>query len=413
MIFKRVVAIIIFVMLSSLVLNGYLIQPAAAQSEDSELPEDVEEIIKDASRNPLKALVDLATDKIPGPDLLGGSVGCLLEGFTSIGGAVPCVAKEIGQAGLEAAGEAAVDKITTEAYEELGEEVDQSASAMKNIFVKFLKIGLGRKSLINSADTDGTSSVGPEAQDEGWILISYDIQRSLYILSGLMVGLGILWHAIKMIWNKSGVPLADLIKSIAVFIFVATAGIGLVQMGAAASDELATVFLNDATNPTKLEGIKLDLPADEDSLSMLILNIIWIAILFLGMVFQVFMVILKDVTVVVASGILVLAGSGQFYNFSKAWLDKILGVLIGCLAYKPLVALLMNIAITVMSDGTLTGTLIGAAMIFASAFGFSPLMKMFTQLNYSGGIGSGSSMGTGAIKTKSPNVQPQGPSGAA
>jgi len=252
-------------------------------------------------------------------------------------------------------------------------------------------------------DGDGDSA-------EGWIQVTNEVQGSLYLIAITLVTLGIIWQAVRMIWNKSGVPLADLLKSIAIFIFVSTAGVALVQMGAAASDSLARVFLNGSADTQNLQGMRLDLASGTAGNGVVILQLFWTLLLFIGMLIQVFIIIIKDISVLVASGALVLAASGQFFNFSKSWLDKIIGSLITFLLYKPLVALMMNIAITMMNSGGLTGVLMGAAMIFGSALGISPLMKIFQQIDYSGGIGSGGGMGTGAASGRS-GANIQAPSG--
>lgn len=80
--------------------------------------------------------------------------------------------------------------------------------------------------------------------------------------------------------------------------------------------------------------------------------------------------------------------------------------------YKPLVALVMSIGLTLMQSGTLIGALAGAASVFLSAFGLGPLMKVFGNLNFSGGIGTGASLGAGALAGRS-NATMGAPTGAA
>jgi len=256
--------------------------------------------------------------------------------------------------------------------------------------------------------------------NSGSAQIISQIQGSLFWISAAFITIGIFWHAIRIIWNKSGAPLAELIKSIVVFIFVSTAGVALVKSGALVSDELTDQFIGDAgSNAEYVSGGMLGVGGAAvvafsafGSTFGLLLGIIWGILVFLGLLAQIFIIYLQEVMVVVASGALVLAASGQFFNFSKDWLDKIIGTLIGALLYKPFLALSMNICLTFMANGGIMGFLGGGIGILLTAWGFGPVLKFFKKMNYSGGIGSGSAMGTGAANGRSGANLPAAPRGA-
>lgn len=262
-----------------------------------------------------------------------------------------------------------------------------------------LSLMLGDKGLIN----------------EGWVQITFSIQRNLTTVAILFVTLGVAWQALRMIWNKNAQPLADLLRAVGIFLFVSITGIALVQGASLASDELAAQFLrSDLQIEVAEEGITgsegvstIGALAGAQTLTLAFgLGFLVVAVIALFILY--IFILLKDIAVVIASGTLVLAASGQFFRFSTEWLDKVIGSLVGLLLYKPAVALLMNVALNMMASGGLVGLLAGPVLLITAGLMFKPLLKYFTGLTFTGGIGQGGSFGSGAVVSGGRGGVPQG-----
>ena len=240
---------------------------------------------------------------------------------------------------------------------------------------------------------------------DGWAQTTLAVNRALFTITIGIVAAGVLWQALRIIWNKSGVPLADLIKSIGIFVFVSITGVFLVQLASAASDELAANFIS-SIDLEELEDFQLPVPEAVGD----VVVAIWSLLLIVGLAFQFIAIFVKEIGVVIASGALALAAAGQFFNFSKQWLDKIIGAVIGFMVFKPFIALSLAIGFEMMKIPGIVGVMAGGVTVFMTAFGIGPLMKIFTNIDYAGSIGSGSSMGTGAVIPSAGRGAPTGAS---
>ncbi len=242
---------------------------------------------------------------------------------------------------------------------------------------------------------------------EGWDSVAVDIRTRLWYISAVMVAVGVVWQSLRIIWNKNGEPLAQLIKSTAIFIFVAGSGLGLVQAGSFAADELTRSFLqaDGFSVIDTFENVGFASPA---RLFVLLFGMVPFALV-MGYIWVVTWA--KDILVVVASGALVLAASGQFFGFSREWLNKLVGTLVATLLYKPGIAFVLSLGLEIIRSGGVIGLILGPLITIAGVWAAKPLLKVFTSINYAGSIGSGQSFGTGAIGSRSTGYSAAMPTG--
>ena len=292
----------------------------------------------------------------------------------------------------------------------------------RDLFIQYLTRLTEQPSIVSSSNV----------ANESWLSLIAEIRVLFYWLSAFMVVGGIIWAGVRMTWNKSGMPLADVFKASATFVFVASLATTFIASMALASDSLTKEILEwgdfeeqrdtivapidfDAIDIGGAKGLFLDILQEIPGGNILDFsgNTIYQGIFLVAVSILVIMLIMKEVSIIVAMGVLPFAASGQFFQFSKPWLDKILGTLIALLLYKPFVAIILRIGFEMMKEGTAMMELAGIACIFMGALSINPLMKIFNSFQYSGGIGSGSSMGSGAAMRGASAGQQGAPSGAA
>jgi hypothetical protein len=277
------------------------------------------------------------------------------------------------------------------------------------------------------------------------------LQNSLYFWTASLAVLSVLVGAAKMVIERRGAPLRDLVRSLATLIVVSGAGVAAVGLLTVAADQFSAWIITNSTNGTSFnENITtlLALSATSPIGSIMIILLGLIAIL--ASVMQIVLMIIRGGLLVILTGIFPTAAAFTNTEAGKGWFQKCVAWLIAFILYKPAAAIVYATAFQLSGskifgnagDGkdfgsALLTTVTGLALMTIALFALPALMRFVTPMvgavtGGGGGLAAGTvgALASGAISmgsagrggglstsstttnsTSSQNPGSQGPSG--
>jgi type IV secretion system protein TrbL len=220
------------------------------------------------------------------------------------------------------------------------------------------------------------------------------LQNSLYFWTASLAVMSVLVGAAKMVIERRGAPLRDLVRSLATLIVVSGAGVAAVGVLTVAADQFSAWIITNATNGTSFnENITalLALSATSPIGSIMIILLGLIAIL--ASVMQIVLMIIRGGLLVILTGIFPTAAAFSNTEAGKGWFQKCTAWLIAFILYKPAAAIIYATAFQLSGtkifgnagDGkdfgsALLATITGLALMIIALFAMPALMRFVTPM---------------------------------
>ncbi|WP_227471737.1 hypothetical protein [Paenarthrobacter sp. YJN-5] len=236
------------------------------------------------------------------------------------------------------------------------------------------------------------------------------LQNSLYFWTAALAVLSVLVGAAKMMIERRGAPLRDLVRSLATLIVVSGAGVAAVGLLTVAADQFSAWIITNSTGGTSFnENITamLQLSASSPIGSIMIILLGLIAIL--ASVMQIVLMIIRGGLLVVLTGIFPTAAAFTNTEAGKGWFQKCVAWLIAFILYKPAAAIVYATAFQLsgsrifgnVGDGkdfgsALLTTVTGLALMVIALFAMPALMRFVTPMVGAVAGGSGA-LAAGAV----------------
>jgi hypothetical protein len=202
---------------------------------------------------------------------------------------------------------------------------------------------------------------------------------------------GVIWQGILVALTRRSAHLLDVGRGL--FVVALWSAIGVVGPAAAlrAGDAFSAWVLDRASGGQAADRlVKLaGLDAVNSAGAVIILGL---ALMLAGLA-QAVLMMFREGTIVVLSGVVVLAASGQFVKATRPWLPTVIGWMLALICFKPAAALVYATALTLVGEGNDPRTvLFGLAMLVLATFALPALMKFFTWTTGAAGHGGGGGM---------------------
>ncbi|MEC3853085.1 hypothetical protein [Paenarthrobacter ureafaciens] len=236
------------------------------------------------------------------------------------------------------------------------------------------------------------------------------LQNSLWFWTAALAVLSVLVGAAKMMIERRGAPLRDLVRSLATLIVVSGAGVAAVGLLTVGADQFSAWIITNSTDGTSFnENITamLQLSATSPIGSIMIILLGLIAIL--ASVMQIVLMIVRGGLLVVLTGIFPTAAAFTNTEAGKGWFQKCTAWLIAFILYKPAAAIVYATAFQLsgskifgnVGDGkdfgsALLTTVTGLALMVIALFAMPALMRFVTPM-VGAVAGGGGAMAAGAV----------------
>jgi hypothetical protein len=236
------------------------------------------------------------------------------------------------------------------------------------------------------------------------------LQNSLYFWTASLAVMSVLVGAGKMMIERRGAPLRDLVRSLATLIAVSGAGVAAVGLLTVAADQFSVWIITNSTNGTSFnENITtlLALSATSPIGSIMIILLGLIAIL--ASVIQIVLMIIRGGLLVILTGIFPTAAAFSNTEAGRGWFQKCMAWLIAFILYKPAAAIVYATAFQLsgskifgnVGDGkdfgsALLATVTGLALMIIALFAMPALMRFVTPMVGAVAGGNGA-MAAGAV----------------
>ncbi|MDQ0867379.1 hypothetical protein [Arthrobacter globiformis] len=220
------------------------------------------------------------------------------------------------------------------------------------------------------------------------------VQNSLYFWTASLAVLSVLVGAAKMVIERRGAPLRDLVRSLATLVVVSGAGVAAVGLLTVAADKFSAWIIESSTDGTSFnENITslLALSATSPIGSIMIIFLGLIAIL--ASVMQIVLMIVRGGLLVILTGIFPTAAAFTNTEAGKGWFQKCTAWLIAFILYKPAAAIVYATAFQLsgskifgnVGDGkdfgsSLLTTVTGLALMIIALFAMPALMRFVTPM---------------------------------
>lgn len=236
------------------------------------------------------------------------------------------------------------------------------------------------------------------------------LQNSLWFWTAALAVLSVLVGAAKMMIERRGAPLRDLVRSLATLLVVSGAGVAAVGLLTVAADQFSAWIITNSTDGTSFnENITamLQLSATSPIGSIMIILLGLIAIL--ASVMQIVLMIIRGGLLVVLTGIFPTAAAFTNTEAGKGWFQKCTAWLIAFILYKPAAAIVYATAFQLsgskifgnVGDGkdfgsALLTTVTGLALMVIALFAMPALMRFVTPM-VGAVAGGGGAVAAGAV----------------
>lgn len=235
------------------------------------------------------------------------------------------------------------------------------------------------------------------------------LQDSLYFWTASLAVLSVLVGAAKMVIERRGAPLRDLVRSLATLVIVSGAGVAAVGLLTVAADKFSAWIIESSTDGTSFnENVTslLALSATSPLGSIMIILLGLIAIL--ASVMQIVLMIVRGGLLVILTGIFPTVAAFTNTEAGRGWFQKCTAWLIAFILYKPAAAIVYATAFQLsgskifgnVGDGkdfgsALLSTVTGLALMIIALFAMPALMRFVTPMvGVVAGGGGGLAAGT-------------------
>ncbi|MDO5866960.1 MULTISPECIES: hypothetical protein [Paenarthrobacter] len=236
------------------------------------------------------------------------------------------------------------------------------------------------------------------------------LQNSLWFWTAALAVLSVLVGAAKMMIERRGAPLRDLVRSLATLIVVSGAGVASVGLLTVAADQFSAWIITNSTDGTSFnENITAMLQLSSTSPIGSIMIILLGLIAILASVMQIVLMIVRGGLLVVLTGIFPTAAAFTNTEAGKGWFQKCTAWLIAFILYKPAAAIVYATAFQLsgskifgnVGDGkdfgsALLTTVTGLALMVIALFAMPALMRFVTPM-VGAVAGGGGAMAAGAV----------------
>lgn len=239
------------------------------------------------------------------------------------------------------------------------------------------------------------------------------LQNSLYFWTASLAVLSVLVGAAKMVIERRGAPLRDLVRSLATLIVVSGAGVAAVGLLTVAADQFSGWIIKNSTDGTSFnENISAMLALSATSPIGAIMIILLGLIAILASVMQIVLMIIRGGLLVILTGIFPTAAAFTNTEAGRGWFQKCTAWLIAFILYKPAAAIIYATAFQLSGskifgnagDGkdfgsALLTTVTGLALMVIALFAMPALMRFVTPMvgAVTGGGGSAAAGTVGAL----------------
>lgn len=197
----------------------------------------------------------------------------------------------------------------------------------------------------------------------------------LYIAVAVAVG-GVLWQAIRMMVLRKADPLVDIGRGLTMMALWGAIGVTAPQLLLQGGDAFAEWVVGESVNGQVVE--RLTTITAMSGFAPGAVMVVSLLLMLSGLI-QAVLMLFREGAVVILSGMTVLAAAGQFTEFGRSWLPKVLGWMLALVAYKPIAALVYASAFTLIGEGDDPRTVfVGLTMILISIVALPALMKLFS-----------------------------------
>ena len=236
------------------------------------------------------------------------------------------------------------------------------------------------------------------------------LQNSLYFWTASLAVMSVLVGAGKMVIERRGAPLRDLVRSLATLIVVSGAGVAAVGLLTVAADQFSAWILTNSTDGTSFNDnitamLALSSTSPIGSIMIILLGLIAI----LASVMQIVLMIIRGGLLVILTGIFPTAAAFSNTEAGKGWFQKCTAWLIAFILYKPAAAIVYATAFQLsgskifgnVGDGkdfgsALLSTVTGLALMIVALFAMPALMRFVTPM-VGAVAGGGGAMAAGAV----------------
>lgn len=236
------------------------------------------------------------------------------------------------------------------------------------------------------------------------------LQNSLYFWTASLAVMSVLVGAAKMVIERRGAPLRDLVRSLATLIVVSGAGVAAVGLLTVAADEFSAWIITNSTNGTSFDEnitalLALSSTSPIGSIMIILLGLIAI----LASVMQIVLMIVRGGLLVILTGIFPTAAAFSNTEAGRGWFQKCMAWLIAFILYKPAAAIIYATAFQLSGsrifgnsgDGedfgsALLTTVTGLALMIIALFAMPALMRFVTPM-VGAVAGGGGGMAAGAV----------------
>ena len=220
------------------------------------------------------------------------------------------------------------------------------------------------------------------------------LQNSLYFWTASLAVLSVLVGAAKMVIERRGAPLRDLVRSLATLIVVSGAGVAAVGLLTVAADQFSAWIIKNSTNGTSFnDNITAMLALSATSPIGAIMIILLGLIAILASVMQIVLMIVRGGLLVILTGIFPTAAAFTNTEAGRGWFQKCTAWLIAFILYKPAAAIIYATAFQLSGtkifgnggDGkdfgsALLSTVTGLALMVIALFAMPALMRFVTPM---------------------------------
>ncbi|GAB3572457.1 hypothetical protein GCM10027405_39210 [Arthrobacter alkaliphilus] len=220
------------------------------------------------------------------------------------------------------------------------------------------------------------------------------LQNSLYFWTASLAVLSVLVGAAKMVIERRGAPLQDLVRSLATLIVVSGAGVAAVGLLTVAADQFSAWIIKNSTDGTSFnENITAMLALSATSPIGAIMIILLGLIAILASVMQIVLMIIRGGLLVILTGIFPTAAAFSNTEAGRGWFQKCTAWLIAFILYKPAAAIIYATAFQLSGTkifgnvgngkdfgSALLSTVTGLALMIIALFAMPALMRFVTPM---------------------------------
>ncbi|MEU0670887.1 hypothetical protein ABZ508_34190 [Streptomyces lavendulocolor] len=351
-----------------------------------------------ATAAPLPAAVPAAAPHMP-PSVDWWGIGKCATWFIpnapkAPSGPIECAKTAI--KGGKAVGDAGGKALSTAAQKVADSVLGDAAKSMAEFVGEFMRVGFGWWLMTDSV----------QVKDSGVLGDTKDPTKQLS-LHALMVGIGAgiatilaMFQGIRMIMQRKGAPLGQLLQGLMINVLVSAAGVGVIDALLIASDQLTKSILyvgfGGGDVPDRMATMLL--PAIANPMGLLAISLI---VLIIGGI-QLVMLFLRQAAIPIQALLLPIAGAGQVGgDNSRQWLPRLFTAIMVIITYKPMAALIISVGFTEMANGNgIIDFVRGVVTLALSVIALKSLLALFAPIGLSmgnavtagGGLGGALSM---------------------